>query len=308
MAASNISSAFPDVLTADFADVFFEVLENTPSQLGKLYTNKDQGPRGDQWTISNVGTQTDWDDFDDIGSVQYSDINQGFDVTLIHKEWVKGFSIQRKLLDDAKHGVFTGRPESMGDAFFRTREKHGARIFQNANTIDSLFYNHSEGVSLVNNSHTTTSGASTSTGFDNLVTDALSATAVASARIQMRKFRGDQAEIINVMPNELWIPIDLEEKAFEITKSSQKVDTDLNNANFNQGSYTVYPWEYMTDVNNWFMCDQTIRKRNVFWIDRVGVEFKMVEEFETFIHKWRGYARYSNGYNDWRWVLGGIVS
>jgi phage major head subunit gpT-like protein len=304
----NIASSFPDLLTADFAEVFFGVLQNTPSKLEMLFTKADKGPRGDQYTVSDVGTQTDWDDFDDVGSVQYSDIFQGYDVTATHKEFVKGFSIQRKLIDDEMHSIFSGRPRSMGDSYMRTREKHGARIFENAFVNDTFFYNHTEGVPLCSNSHTTTTGASTASGFDNLITDALSATAVASARIQMRKFRGDQAEIVNIRPDEIWIPLDLEEKAFEITKSSHKVDTDLNNRNFHEGSYQPIAWEYMEDVNNWFMCDSVLRKRNVFWIDRIGVEFKMVEEFDTFIHKWRGYSRYSNLYNDWRWVLGSQVS
>lgn len=302
----NLASNNPDLMTADFAEIFHETLDNTPSMIDTLYTMKGTGPRKDQTTYSNVGTQTDWDEFD--GTVQYSDINQGYDVTLTHKEFVKGFSVERKAVDDELHDIFSGKPRSLGTSYARTRETHAARMFQNAFVNDTFFYNHTEGVALCSNSHTTTSGASTSAGFDNLITDALSATAVASARIQMRKFKGDQAEIVMVMPNELWIPLDLEETAHEIVKSSGKVDTDLNNSNFHQGTYSVNSWEYMTDVNNWFMCDSAMRKENVFWIDRIPVEFKFVEEFDTFIHKWRGYARYSNGRNDWRWVLGALVS
>ncbi len=304
----NLASANPDLMTPDFFKIFDDALKAEPSMIDTLYSKQPVGPRKDQWQIGNYGTMTDWDFFDDVGSVQYTDIDQGYDVILTHKDLVTGFSVQRKLIDDELHSVFNGKPKAMGLSYARTKESHGARLFEKAFVTNTLFMTHSEGVALCSNSHTTTTGASTSSGFDNLTTDALSATSVASARIQMRKFKGTQAETVNITPNELWIPVDLEEKAFEITKSSGKVDGDLNNANFHQGTYNVRSWLYMTDTNNWFMCDSGMRNQNVFWIDRVGVEFKMVEEFDTFIHKWRGYSRYSMGYNDHRWCLGAQVS
>src|SRR3990167_5277807 len=117
------------------------------------------------------------------------------------------------------------KPKGMAEALFRTRQKHKARIFNNATAVDTLFYSHSEGVALGSNSHTTTSGASTSAGFDNLTTAALTATAVFAARLNMVGFRGDQAERIDVEPDELWYPPDLSEQAFEIIKSAGKVET-----------------------------------------------------------------------------------
>ena len=38
------------------------------------------------------------------------------------------------------------------------------------------------------------------------------------------------------------------------------------------------------------------------------IEFAMAEELDTLVAKWRAYSRYSFMWNDWRWVLGGIVS
>jgi hypothetical protein len=34
----------------------------------------------------------------------------------------------------------------------------------------------------------------------------------------------------------------------------------------------------------------------------------MVEDFDTLVAKWRGYARYANVYTNWRWVLGSQVT
>ena len=87
-----------------------------------------------------------------------------------------------------KHGCESGSPASsvpirvpsvaelqaMATALQRTRQRHAAQLFVNAFAVDGTWNNYTEGVALCSNSHTTRSGASTTAGFDNLVTTALS--------------------------------------------------------------------------------------------------------------------------------------
>jgi hypothetical protein len=124
----------------------------------------------------------------------------------------------------------------------------------------------------------------------------------------MRKFRGDQAERISVLPDELWFPTDLYEEAFEIVESMGKVDTANNNRNVHQSKFDTFEWEYMTDTNNWFMASGRLRKKHLHWIDRIPLEFAMIEDFDTIIAKWRAYMRYSHSWTDWRGILGAQVS
>jgi hypothetical protein len=67
-------------------------------------------------------------------------------------------------------------------------------------------------------------------------------------------------------------------------------------------------WEYISDTNDWWMADSGTMKDMLKFVDRVKAEFGMVEDFDTLIGKWRLYARYSLGYNDWRFILGSQVS
>ncbi len=121
-------------------------------------------------------------------------------------------------------------------------------------------------------------------------------------------YRGMQAERIQVVPDELWIPPDLFEVAYEIVASMGKVDTANNNRNVHEGAYTIHEWNYLTDVNNWFVGDSADRSQSLHWIDRVPVEFAFAEDLDTIIAKWRGYMRYSFAWIDWRWVFGAQVS
>lgn len=305
MGAPHTSGAFGDLLDPRFQKIFQDTFKQLPDMIGKLFTS--QGTNGrNNMTWSEVGAIPDFEEF--TGSVPYSSQAQGYDVTSTPVEFSRGIQVERKLFDDDQYHIMDQKPRGLATAASRKRQRDAARIFNLAFSTDTYFYNHSEGVALCSDSHTTTSGASTASGFDNKTTAALSAVAVAAARIQMVGFRGDIGEMISVTPDELWYPPSLYEIAQEIVDSSGKVDTDLNNPNVHQGAYSLNEWNYMTDTNNWFMCDSAMRRMMLFWIDRIGLEFAMIEDFDTLVAKWRGYMRYSLAYTNWRWILGAQVS
>jgi hypothetical protein len=111
------------------------------------------------------------------------------------------------------------------------------------------------------------------------------------------------------MPDTLLYPIDLEDRALEIIKSSQE-PTTANNAYNPQGNgrWVGKSWEYLNDTNNWFMIDSKNQKQWAVWFDRVPLEFGKAEEFDSFVAKWRAYCRYSYLWMNWRWIVGAEVS
>ena len=305
MATPHTSANFGDLLDPRFQKIFNEEKPQIPSMIGTIYTMVGTNGRNNM-TWSEVGTLPDIEEF--TGSVPYSSSSQGYDVTLTPVEFAGGFQVQRKLFDDDQYNIMDQKPKSLRMATDRTREQHAFRLFNNAFSVDSYFYSHSENVALCSDSHTTNSGASTASGFDNKGTSSLTAVAVAANRIQMRGFRGDQAEKLDVTPDELWYPTDLYEQAYEIISASGKVDTANNNPNVHKGKYTGYECQYLNDTNNWFMCDSRLRKMYVFWSDRISPEFAMIEDFDTLIAKWRVYGRWGSAHTNWRWVMGNQVS
>jgi len=305
MAVPHVSSAFGDLLDPRFQKIFHEELPQQDDMLPELFGTTPSNGRNNM-TWSEVGAYSDWEEFS--GSVNYQDASQGYDTTLTYLEFASGVQVERKLFDDDQYHIMDQRPRGLATAYKRTRQKHGARKLNNAFAVDNFFSNNSEAVALCSNSHTTNSGASTSAGFDNLVTTALSATAVAAAKIQAENFRDDAANKMSVNMDELWYPTDLFEQAFEIVESMGKVDTANNNRNVHHGVYTLKKWNYLTDTNNWFMTDSALRRMMLHWVDRVNVEFAFAEDLDTIIAKWRGYSRYGHAHTDWRWILGASVS
>lgn len=304
MPVPHSSGNWADLLDKRVTKFFDDEYSQLPDRVGDVFSIEKSSDSFEKWSAGGaLGNFTQF-----TGTVTYQSQAQGYDVTATHVPFANGIQIERELYDDDRHGVWQRKPKALARAAHQTRQEHAARIFNNAFSVDTFFYNNSEGIAMCSDSHTTNSGASTATGFDNLTTSSLSATAVTAAYIQMRDYRNDVGKKISIRPSKLVIPVSLYDVAYEITKSAGKVDTGNNNANVHQGMYEVFDWEYLTDTNNWFMIDGSLQKDSLIWFDRMPLEFAMAEELDTLIAKWRAYMRYSFMWRDWRFILGANVS
>ena len=309
MANPATSESFGDVLDIRFQDIFDDKLGQLSDMIPSLFATAPDNGRADmRW--SQVGAFSDFSQFS--GTVNYDDVFQGYDVVATHLQWASGFQIDRPLFDDDQYNIMDSKPSGLAKAAVRTRQSHAAQVFTGAFSASSDFYNHSESVALCSNSHTTTAdGVSTAVGFDNLGTAALSMTAVTANRIQMRGFRGDKAEKISTNGNELWFPVDLFDVAQEILGAPGNPENANNTINVHSGltdGTKRAGWEYMTDTNDWFLVDSAERKENLFWIDRIPLEFAFAEDLDTIVAKWRAYMRYSHAWVRWHWIMGNQVS
>ena len=303
-----VSGNWPDLLDPRFQKIFNNWLTQLSDRIGDFYVKKSgsDAPTSADYRITQANGFDDVPEF--TGTVAYQETSQGYDSTITYKHYATGTQVEKVLVEDDLFGIIDSKPQNLAMAYQRTRQKHAAQLFTNAFSGVSTWLTGGDGVALCSNSHTTTSGASTSSGFDNLITSSLSAVSLTAARIQMRGFRGPNAERISIMPSKLLVPVDLYDIAYEITESQGKPDTANNNANVHYGKYVTTDWEYLTDVNDWFLMDDDMRKQQVFWIDRIPYEFAQVEDLDTLVGKWRLRARYGAGWGDWRWCLGSQVA
>ena len=162
-----------------------------------------------------VGAVPDIPEF--TGKVSYLPIAPGFHTLIEPKEYSGGLQVERKLIDDKKYAVLDRRAEGLVTSAHRTKEKLGVKAFANAFSTAFDFMQSEEGVSLCSSSHTTKSGTSTASGFDNSGTSALTKTSVAATRLLMRQFRNDISERIEVSDNlALVVPDNLADAAEEI--------------------------------------------------------------------------------------------
>ena len=112
MATPMTSGSFGDLLDPRFQKIFVDTLKNLPDMLGEIYTMVGTNGRNNM-TWSEVGTLTDWDEF--TGTVAYSSLSQGYDVTMTPVEWTKGVQVDRKLFDDDQFHIMDQKPKAMAE-------------------------------------------------------------------------------------------------------------------------------------------------------------------------------------------------
>ena len=239
------------------------------------------------------------------GQLTFLSIAPGYYRKVEAKEYAGGIQFERKLLDDKKYPVLDGRASKLGTSYARTKQKSASNLIINANSSAFDFMYSEEGVATASTSHTTKSGTSTSSGFSNLGSSAMSKTSVAATRLLMRQFKNDISERIgDLNPDGLLFPDALHETAYEIVKTPKSLDTAEGNVNYQYGMYSLTPiplWDD-TDTNNWAMVDTAKMKENCVWLDRIGPDFKTWVDNMTFQTMESVYGRFAWGCKGWRWM------
>lgn len=256
----------------------------------------------------SVGDVPDVPEF--TGTIDYLAISPGYYTKIEPKEYAGGLQFQRKFIDDLQYPVMRNHSKKLMESMNRVQEKAGADTLGEAFSTSFAYQTSEEGVSLCSSSHKTKSGVSTSSGFDNAGTTALSKTEVAATAILMKQFRSDIGERMPMNPNTLIVTENDEDTAREIIESRLDPDTANNAINPQYGKWKliVYPLLSDYDTNNWFMTDFRLQKEYLIWLDRIKPETKVTVDFNTYITQVAVYGRFGCGFIDWRWIYGHEVS
>ena len=307
------SSQFPQLLETKFREVYEDTWNELPSMIDQVYG---VDPSNSAWEeYFGVGSVPDIPAFN--GKISYLSVAPGYETRIEPKEYAGGLIFERKFLDDKKYSVMMDNAAKLTKSAHRVREKHGAETFGYAFSSAFNFMYSEEGVSLCSSSHTTKSGASTSSGFDNAGTSALSKTSIQATWLAMRQFRDDIGQRIDVNPDTLIVPENLYFTALEAVGDSQtgaksQLDPDSANNTINPiyNRFKVIPYRRLDDYdsNNWFMVDSSEMKRYLKWLERIAPETKTTIDFDTYQTKFGIYMRHGVGFTDWRWIYGHSVS
>lgn len=301
-----ISEQWAELLEPGLRSIFYKQVDAlAASAKAPLFFNIQGSTRANEYALG-VGGFGDWQEYK--GAIEYDDFDQGYKTTFTHTEFARGFKVERKLVDDDLYSIINARPAGLALAATRKREKDAASVFNNA--FDATNYAHStEGQSLCDGAHPA-SPANTATTQSNSGTSALSRDEIISTRQLMRSYKDDRGELIQVMPDTLLVPPELEDEAYVIVNTQQKPGSADNDVNFVNGmGLRVVVWDYLTDANNWFLIDSQLAKQHLWWFDRVPIEFAIDPASDYQLEaRYRGYMRYSYGWSDWAWIYGHNVT
>jgi len=238
-----LAANWPDLLETDFRKIYMNRYQEIPMMVPDLFSVMTSTQAFEK--ESSVGAVPDHATF--TGRVSSVEPVQGYDKTVTFTEYAAQIQIQRRLAADDQQRVMNRLPKGLSVSANRSRDKKGAGVFNLAFTYQPT---DGDGTELCASDHpSNVASVDTQT---NEGTTGLGAGAVETARQDMNTFTDDQGNLVTNNPDTLLVPLQQEEKAWEIINSKGKVDTADNNPNFHQGKYKLIVWKRLTDSNNWF--------------------------------------------------------
>lgn len=252
--------------------------------------------------IGSMGSEA-WDGFGNTGDVGELDFDQGFTKTYVNTEYPVNFTIRKQLIINDQYGVMQRNARRIGVSAGIKMERDAVSILNGAFTASAPFLG-GDGVALCSASHKP-SPANATPVQNNTGTSALTKTAVSATRTTMMEFADDKGDIVGVVPNELWVPPALQDKAIEIVGSQLDPDSGNNAVNpQNQpGRWTIRVAQRLTAAKAWFMVDSVQRQELVNWFIREAFQIRVIYE-DTIWIKFQAKMHYSFGFDDWRWIFG----
>lgn len=230
--------------------------------------------------------------------------DQLYTQTYTHVEYPVQLPIKKNLLMNDQYGQIQKFIQRVGISAEQKMEIDAASLLNNAFAAGTTW---SDGVPLSSASHPAGPNAA-GTLFSNRGTAALAATALKNARVAMMRFKDNKQNEIGIVPNELWVPPELEETANALVKSIG--DPESGNQGINPKAaqqWTVIPWLRLTNTKNWFISDSMWRNEVVNWYVREITTPMLVEENTTeVVYEFK--LHYSYGCDDWRWIYGNEVA
>lgn len=248
-------------------------------------------------------SQDTWEQYPNKGVKGQLDFDQQYTQTYTHVEYPVTLAIQKKLVLNDQYRVIAGIIRRAGISAEQFMEGKAASLLNNAFNAS---YTLSDGKPLCSATHPKGINAGSGT-FSNRGTSALTAAAISTTRIAMMRVKDDKSNEVGMMPNELWVPPELEDQAIKATRSSQDPDSGNNADNPQAGRWTVIPWLRLTDTTNWFVADGASRQEAVNWYEREAMQVMMIQENTTEI-VYELKLHFSFGADDWRWIYGHEVS
>lgn len=310
MAGAERAANWAELLTPQTTDAFYLGYSDDgrrQSMIPTLFGGFSSAQAFEEFISVGVFGSQGWN-LEQSGRIQRDERAKGFLKRFTHVEFAKGFLVQRKLIDDNLTSIVFDDARALGDSAYRKREKGAASVFNNAFTDagtndDGLPIAGPDGVGLCSTAHPHSQDDGTRQS--NEGTLALTEANLGTTRQAHMAITDDRGDLMDVMPDQLLVPPELEDTAIKLTKSVLEPGSANNAVNPQSGRFQTVVWHYLTEADAWFLMDRARRQRALRWYDRIELEFGP-EDFDrdTMQKAYDAYMRYSYGWVDWSWIFG----
>lgn len=287
---------FAKLMEPGLRKIYFEEYEARPAIHEQVFAMDSSEKQTETDTrIAGVGS---WNKKAEGADVTYEDIKAGDNVTYTHDTWEKGIQVTEEMMEDEQYGTVKKMTKELGRTAKIQVESETANLFNNGFSSSYLGY---DSKALFASDHPNR-GAAGGTQSNVATAAALSDATLKTALINAKKQKNEAAQLVNVNPDQLIVPDDLEFTALEITQSALKTGTGNNDVNTLRGKLKVVVWGYLTSTTAWFLRDSGVAQNMFFW--RVRPQFNSEVDFDSGNVKFKGRMRFKYGWSDWRGLYG----
>lgn len=221
-----------------------------------------------------------------------------------NKTWEATLGIERTVIEDDQYGQIKIRIENLAK---------GVATHKNKLVFETLIGGASnkcfDGQYFFATNHKYTGKGSYSTTQSNKGSLTLTADNLKTSITNMGKLKGSNGEFLNIIPDTIVVPPDLEWTARELTISPQLGTS--NSYNPLQGSLKVVVSPYITDVDSWYLLDCSNVMKPIILQERTPVELISMKEdsnegFMRDLFMFGVRSRYNTGYSYWQLAYANI--
>lgn len=304
MTAPITSKQWPRFLLPIVRKEWFQKMTSVVSAAAQFYgvdtsTSSAEYSQG----MGDFGLVDEYNSADALGNpaaIPYDSFSPLYEKTFTHKEYVKGVAIERKLWDDDQKGNIRRRARALGNAFGTTIAVHQSSVFNNAFSATVVG---ADAVPLCSTSHPNRPNDA-ATLRSNKGTSPLSYAAMKATMTLGKRMVDDRGNPMPIIYDTLYVAPELSPLAYEIINAIGKPGTADNDANAIRNLKVVED-VYHTSTKNWFMIDSRNSREHLLWYWRVRTELDLdpASNYQL-VAKYRGYMRYSFGWDDYMWIYG----
>lgn len=258
------------------------------------------------------------------GAYPKDEMQEGYSKVIQHDTWKDSFAITQEMIEDSKMMNLKQKPTAFLTGYYRTRELFGASMLGAAvqgkssmkfrgKAFDTTA---NDNLPLFHTAHTSVTGGTANQS--NIFTNAFSVDALARVESRMQDFKDDNGNILAVIPDTIIIPniADMKKAVFAAIGADKDPETANNGFNFQFGRWNVIVWSYLNQFIGsvaapWMLMSSQYNEdyKTAVWYDRVKLAVNSYIDQNTDDNVWKGRARLSAGFNDWRGIaLGGASS
>jgi hypothetical protein len=222
---------------------------------------------------------------------------QGGTLRYTHESFGLGFQVTREMWSDDQYGIMKRVSTDFAAGIRQTVEATAWGVVNGAFTTTTTI----NGTYLCNTTQPLLGGGTYSNEASSDI--ALSVTGLQEIILLFEKVVNERNLIKRMLPEQLWIPVDLQFVAGEILHSSYKPYTGHNEVNTMQGRLEPMCSHYLTSTTAWFVLSRKAEHSlKVYWREQPIYENQ--DDFRTKGASYSVYFRLSAGATYWHGIAG----